>query len=285
MRFYLAAAYERAEEMRGVRDTLGSMGHSVTSRWIGYHGQALVRSVSLERVLDTAAATLYADADLADLVAADVVVVCTSGTPTTSGGHHTEAGAALGLAKQLVVVGPRTNVFHCLPQVTWFPDPTAFLDALHLGQVPWVEPRPIRRMLPFQTDDPELMPTRVYGNDAGFDLYVSTDTRIPSDGFADVPMGVRVDLPDGLWALLTGRSSTIRRRGLLVTNGVIDTGWRGELFAGVRNVGPTMVEVKRGERIAQLLLMPNVAQEYDPIRVAQVRPSDRGESGFGSSGE
>lgn len=138
--------------------------------------------------------------------------------------------------------------------------------------------------LPVVIEPGGQLPTRAYADDAGFDLYVAEDTTLYVGQFKDVPMGVRVELPPGVWGFLTGRSSTIRTRGLLVTTGIIDTGWRGPLFAGVQNIGVKAAVVKRGDRIAQLILLPAISALFTPVRVSQLSPSARGENGFGSTG-
>lgn len=128
-----------------------------------------------------------------------------------------------------------------------------------------------------------LLPTRGYADDAGLDLYVSVDVKILPFQFVDVPSGVKIDVPDGLWGMITGRSSTLRNRGLLVNPGVIDAGWTGELFAGVQNMTDKTVEVEAGDRLAQLILLPAPVIGYDP-EWGQVRAKARGTNGFGSTG-
>lgn len=127
-------------------------------------------------------------------------------------------------------------------------------------------------------------PTRAFPDDAGLDIYVSQDMSIPPHGFVDIPSGIAVQLPSNYWGLLTGRSSTLRKRGLLVNQGVIDPGYRGELLAGVWNLTDFTVTVQSGERLAQLILMPNVTPEFELLQVERLDTHDRGTSGFGSSG-
>ena len=133
----------------------------------------------------------------------------------------------------------------------------------------------------------EVIPTRAYADDAGFDLYVSRGVEIPARGFMDISCGVAVELPRGSWGLLTGRSSTLRERGLLVHTGIIDVGYRGELFAGVWNLTDDPVAVKAGERISQLIIMRNLTED---VNLTEVKHPDefshhpRGVRGFGSSG-
>lgn len=136
-----------------------------------------------------------------------------------------------------------------------------------------------------QLDDGAQMPTRGYPGDAGFDLYVQEDVTIPPGEFVDVPCGCAVQLPPHLWAMITGRSSTLRKHKLMVAQGVIDTGYRGPLFSGVFNLGDEPFEVKKGMRLAQLIPFGNVAENLRLMESATLDPSERGTAGFGSSGE
>jgi dUTP pyrophosphatase len=133
-------------------------------------------------------------------------------------------------------------------------------------------------------DDGASLPSRAYKGDAGFDLYALEETTIGPGEFVDVPMGCAVQLPDNVWAMITGRSSTVRKHDLLVTTGIIDTGYRGPLFAGVRSLRTDPYTVKKGERLAQLIPFPNVAATLHATPVSVLSGSDRGEAGFGSSG-
>lgn len=141
--------------------------------------------------------------------------------------------------------------------------------------------------LPF-TVDPLVggwaLPRRFHRDDAGVDLHVTHATTVESGEFMDVPAGCRVQLPAGTWGLILGRSSTIRKRGLLVVPGVIDVGWRGELFVGVLNAGHHTQTVKVGDRIGQFIVLPNLTERYAPVRVDALSEHARGEQGFGSTG-
>ena len=140
-------------------------------------------------------------------------------------------------------------------------------------------------LLPTKLMSPEAqLPTKAYSDDAGFDLYVSKDTWIHPGEFVDVPCAVAIELPSDTWALLTGRSSTLRKHNLMVNQGVIDPGYRGELFAGVWNLGSKAVKIETGDRLAQLILMPNHALSARLVSVNELAPHQRGQSGFGSSG-
>lgn len=139
-------------------------------------------------------------------------------------------------------------------------------------------------VMPFIVGPRGFLPTRGHANDAGLDLYVSEDVVVPPHQFVDIPTDVAGALPEGFWGLLTGRSSTLRKHGLLVHMGVIDQGYRGELFAGVMNLTDEPVTVHRGDRVAQLILVPMPDCQLTPYRVDRLPDGDRGSDGFGSTG-
>lgn len=143
---------------------------------------------------------------------------------------------------------------------------------------------PASQALYVRMDNGAVPPSTSYEGDAGFDLYALEDTWVGVGKFVDVPMGCSVQLPDGVWGLLTGRSSTVRKLDLLVTTSIIDTGYRGPLFAGVRSLRSDDYLVAKGDRIAQLIPLPNLASNMHVTPVDVLSPSDRGEAGFGSSG-
>ena len=129
------------------------------------------------------------------------------------------------------------------------------------------------------------LPEQKHRGDAGFDLYTSKRTRIGPGEFANVPTGVHVEMDSDTWALIMGRSSTLTTRNLLVNTAVIDSGWRGELFAGVKNLNNEFVVIEQGERVAQFIPMGGIkANRLVPTRVHKLGDHDRGINGFGSTG-
>lgn len=98
----------------------------------------------------------------------------------------------------------------------------------------------------------------------------------------DVPTGLYVALPPGYWGHLVSRSSTPRKWGVHVVDAVIDNGYRGELFIGVRNPG-NGVQIPKHTRLAQLIVRKMVAVEWE--EATSFPPSARGRGGFGSTGE
>lgn len=111
--FYLAAPFNCRQMARDARKLLESSAKlSCTSRWIDSHleGEAHPPNVLRQEAL----------ADLEDIRNAQWVIILNTG-PSTSGGMHLETGYALGLKKCLIVVGPRTSVFHYLPTLMVVP--------------------------------------------------------------------------------------------------------------------------------------------------------------------
>lgn len=100
---YLAARYSRAEEMQGVRDVLTGLGYRVTSRWIDHQTSgALPGSFSPDDLnADPGSCARIAEADLADLQAADTIINFTSTESGGKGGRHVEFGVALGPDRRL----------------------------------------------------------------------------------------------------------------------------------------------------------------------------------------
>lgn len=127
-----------------------------------------------------------------------------------------------------------------------------------------------------------LLPRYGYAGDAGMDLSVVSRHVLNPGESRDLPTGIAVELPAGFWARITGRSSTLRQRGLFVNEGVIDEGYRGELLVYVTNRQSTPVEILQGDRLAQLILHP--VHQAPPVEVGELAPSERGTNGFGSTG-
>ncbi len=139
------------------------------------------------------------------------------------------------------------------------------------------------RFGPVDPDLPAHTPVRAHPDDAGFDLVVTQTAVIRPGEFADLKTNVWVAVPVGWWGLITGRSSALRKLGLLVHSGVIDGGYRGELFAGAFNLSGKVVKVEAGQRVAQFIPMPQPM--LVPHWVDGPAPSGtRGTDGFGSTG-
>lgn len=99
-----------------------------------------------------------------------------------------------------------------------------------------------------------------------------------------VPTDIKLEIPAGYWASIEARSST-SKQSLIVPKGVIDEGYRGELFAQIINVGKHPVTIYHGDRLIQLILHERVIKDFEVVEVEELAASERGETGFGSSGQ
>jgi dUTP pyrophosphatase len=128
------------------------------------------------------------------------------------------------------------------------------------------------------------LPTRARPGDAGVDLYAAAPMTLAPGERATVGTGVAVAIPAGHAGLVTPRSGLAQRHGLGIVNapGVVDSGYRGEIRVILVNHGDEPVSLARGDRIAQLVVVPVAAA--DLVEVAELPDSERGEGGFGSTG-
>lgn len=139
--------------------------------------------------------------------------------------------------------------------------------------------------LSLQKLDKELpTPRRAHPGDAGLDLYARYPAVLAPGERAAVATGVAVAIPPGSVGLVTPRSGLAARNGVGVVNspGLIDAGYRGEIRVVLINHGRELFEIARGDRIAQLLVVPCSAPEVELVE--QLDETERGPDGFGSSG-
>jgi len=128
------------------------------------------------------------------------------------------------------------------------------------------------------------LPTYATAGSVGFDLLCREEVEIAPRKLGYIPGNVIVQTPPGYMLLLTMRSSTPRRKGLLVPHGVgvIDQDYCGdgdELMVQVYNFRDEAVTIQRGERIAQGMFVPIVHVVWD-----EVGSVGQGRGGFGSTG-
>ena len=128
------------------------------------------------------------------------------------------------------------------------------------------------------------LPARTRAGDAGYDLRCVEPFVLRPAERALVPTGLALALPPGLAGLVLPRSGLAHRHGITCANspGLIDPNYRGEIKVVLHNAGDEPFAVAKGDRIAQLLLVPYVAPEI--AVVDELPDSERGDAGFGSSG-
>jgi dUTP pyrophosphatase len=124
------------------------------------------------------------------------------------------------------------------------------------------------------------------GEDLGYDLFALEAATLAPRATVKVRTGIAVEarhpatgVPLGL--LVRDRSS-MAARGVATTAGVIDAGYRGEILVLMTNLGETAVELKAGEKIAQMIPVPILTGLVEEVEILE--DSARAEKGFGSSG-
>ncbi len=144
------------------------------------------------------------------------------------------------------------------------------------------EPAPV---LDVRRLDPDLpLPNYAHPGDAGLDLFAADTTVLQPGERALIPCGIAIAVPEGHVGLVHPRSGLAVDHGLTVLNapGTIDSGYRGEVKVLLINLGQEAAEVRHGQRIAQLVVMP--VGLVDVREVDRLDVTVRGSGGFGSTG-
>jgi dUTP pyrophosphatase len=141
--------------------------------------------------------------------------------------------------------------------------------------IPVTKLRPDAR-LPESTHGPE--------EDAGLDLFAAEDVILPARAWESVPTGLAIEIPPGFEGQMRPRSGLARKFGVTLLNspGTIDPGYRGEIQVLMINHGTQDYHVRKGDRIAQLLIGAYAAVEWSVQE--NLSQSRRAAGGFGSTG-
>ncbi len=130
------------------------------------------------------------------------------------------------------------------------------------------------------------IPEQAQDGDAGYDLVAQEECVLaPGGGRATVSAGIRLAIPAGFAGLVLPRSGLAARHGVTCINapGLIDSGYRGVVRVALVNLDPHRAYVvRRGDRIAQLVIVPVAAARF--VASSELPPSARGAGGFGSTG-
>ena len=120
---------------------------------------------------------------------------------------------------------------------------------------------------------------------AGLDLVCTEEKDLQPMERYRMPTGIIVALPEGHVGLVVPRSGHAGQHGITVLNspGTIDADYRGEVHILLINLGSEPVKIKRWERIAQLLVVP--IWNGDVAEVEELDDTERGQGGFGSTGQ
>ena len=128
------------------------------------------------------------------------------------------------------------------------------------------------------------IPTRGSEYAAGYDLYATADVSIDPGDTVKIGTGLAMEIPNGYFGAVFARSGLATKQGLRPANcvGVIDSDYRGELIVALFNDSVMLREIKKGDRIAQLVILPYFSYTFK--EVDELSDTKRGEGGFGSTG-
>lgn len=136
--------------------------------------------------------------------------------------------------------------------------------------------------LKVKLDKGAVMPQRAHKADAGLDLFAAETIRIWPHSWAAIETGVHVAIPEGYVGLLTSKSGLMRSKGL-TCRGTIDSGYTGTIQAIVFNHSDVHVEIPKGNKVTQLVILPIITPEIEMVDMLE--ETERGNGGFGSTGE
>ena len=135
----------------------------------------------------------------------------------------------------------------------------------------------------------EHIPTQAHKTDAGYDVFADWNYTIPPRGIVNIPVGVKVAMPEGMVCLVFPRSSLPLKKGLMLSNSVwvVDSWYRWTIHMQLYNLNDEEVVINDGEKIGQLIFTnysTNVSYDIESYSSFEEKyESDRGANGFGST--
>ena len=131
-------------------------------------------------------------------------------------------------------------------------------------------------------DEGAVIPSKAHKDDAGFDLYSMAEQIIYAGNSAVFDTGVHMAIPEGYAGEVVGRSGLNINYDIICPQGTVDAGYTGSIKVKLYNMGNFNYIVRKGDRIAQLIIVPVSAAEL--AKVDELICTDRGNTGFGASG-
>ena len=130
-------------------------------------------------------------------------------------------------------------------------------------------------------DSGGFVPKRAHKNDAGLDLFSQCDLPILAKGISVFDTGVHVEIPAGYVGFVKSKSSLMLSG--ITTDGTIDCGYTGSIRVVLFNHSDKDYEVKAGQKIAQLVVLPIITPDVEIV--GHLDQTERGTGGFGSTGK
>ena len=170
-------------------------------------------------------------------------------------------------------------------------DPQKLLDSMNLDMdklnETFMEQMKPTMVLRYSYKSVNEEPSYAYPTDSGFDLRSNKKVTLGPLERDLVPTGLFLDIPDGYEVQVRPKSGLAIKKGLSVVNtpGTVDQGYTGEIQVILINLSNETHTIEVGDKIAQAVLCPVVSGKYvDLVQINEVTNKDRGENGFGSTG-
>lgn len=144
----------------------------------------------------------------------------------------------------------------------------------------------------FRTRETAKMPVRAHTTDAGMDIFYCPEehtgwVNIKPGGSCLLETGLKVGVPPGYMLQIMNKSGIASKRQLVTGACVVDSGYDGEIFVNLQNIGTKPQVIEPGQKIAQAVLVPVLTPTLVEIDTDEVysEPTSRGSGALGSTGE
>ncbi|MFH1248746.1 MAG: dUTP diphosphatase [archaeon] len=127
------------------------------------------------------------------------------------------------------------------------------------------------------------IPSYAHKGDAGLDLFSVIDTQIKPMHRTAIQTGIEMEIPAGYVGLVWDKSGLSLKEGIKTMAGVIDSSYRGELKVVMINLSSRILHIKKGQKIAQILIQPITTVVVEEEK--SLSETSRGKKGFGSTGK
>jgi len=125
-------------------------------------------------------------------------------------------------------------------------------------------------------------PEYIFGSDAGFDLKAIEDVTLFPLEQKTIGTGIAIEIPRGYVGLVRDRAGIVQKMNVHTVAGTFDSGFRGEVSIMLVNMNDKTVEIEKGMRIAQIILIPVARAKIQEVK--KLSDTERGKKSFGSSG-
>ncbi|MBY0309774.1 dUTP diphosphatase [Patescibacteria group bacterium] len=139
------------------------------------------------------------------------------------------------------------------------------------------------KLLIKKIDPAAKVPSFAHSTDAGLDVCSLEEVVILPGERKSLRTGIAMAIPEGHVGLVWDKSGIAHKGGLKTLGGVIDAGYRGEIFVGLLNAGDSAYTFAVGDKVAQILIQTIVQPEL--VVADELPEADRGEGAFGSTGK